>query len=790
MKNIMIHIGCMLLALAAFAACSPDDFGHLSADGIPSIEDYEVEISVDQELNQVTFTMLNCKGAMPVWYFEGESSPYSTVNGLQKIFSKAGDYTVAVKVMNASGVSDGTIYRTFHIDNTIVDFTKYVTLLTGGESKTWAMAKDEAGHFACGESGSDGTNWWSASPNEKAAYGIYNNKLTFTSDYTYTFDPGSTGTMYVNTGVTGLWPDYEAGEDYQVPVDLTTTPFEFEVDGEDVYIVLPSHTPFLYVPYADSWENPRFKVESISATRLVLISDNGEIAWHYVLEYGTSSTFTGFDPDSDCNMWKDANMTLDHTFYAITSSWADITGSETVTVNGSSVTSTWPSATEQQWQAQVHLTTDLSLNSVESYDFSCIVNSSTDQSGVTVKVTTWDDGAYLFAETFAVEAYTDHVFYLSDIPGVDLSTVKLVLDFGGCPDNTTVTVSSIVLKEHSCDDGTVLPDDSSDDSGEDGVIWADITSADNLWTGANMSLGSTYYAVTNSWSDITGTETVTVNSNYSVTAIWPQATVSQWQAQVHLSTDLSLTSGTNYDFKCTINSSTAQSGITVKLTDSSDDGNYLLLGQGITVEPYTDYEFYLTNLDGIDADNIKLVLDFGGCPDNTEVTVSDIILQEHNAASSGSTANWGATENLWESASLDFNYYYAPGWSQIADPAMTQSGGNYTFSFPSATYAQWQAQVFFITDIATSASNNYDFKVVLNSTQDISGVTVKLYQNGDDNTFYFTENVDLSAYVDYEFTAVDMEGLDISKVNLVLDFGGNPDNTEVTVSDIILQVHE
>jgi hypothetical protein len=32
-----------------------------------------------------------------------------------------------------------------------------------------------------------------------------------------------------------------------------------------------------------------------------------------------------------------------------------------------------------------------------------------------------------------------------------------------------------------------------------------------------------------------------------------------------------------------------------------------------------------------------------------------------------------------------------------------------------------------------------------------------------------------------------MEGIDADQINLVFDFGGNPANTEVTVSEIILK---
>ena len=59
--------------------------------------------------------------------------------------------------------------------------------------------------------------------------------------------------------------------------------------------------------------------------------------------------------------------------------------------------------------------------------------------------------------------------------------------------------------------------------------------------------------------------------------------------------------------------------------------------------------------------------------------------------------------------------------------------------------------------------------------------------HGDDNAFYFVERVDLAAYEYYTFEQTAMPGIDMNNVDFVLDFGSNPDNTEVTVSNIILK---
>jgi len=257
---------------------------------------------------------------------------------------------------------------------------------------------------------------------------------------------------------------------------------------------------------------------------------------------------------------------------------------------------------------------------------------------------------------------------------------------------------------------------------------------------------------------------------------------------------MATSSANNYDFSCKLNSTKAIGNVTVKLFKTGDNDTFYFV-ENISLKAYEDTYVILTDMTGLDIDNVSLVLDFGGNSDGTEVTLSDVVLKEHSCddgtiIDDGSgDVNWDENSdcNLWKTASFTNSYYYAPGWSQIADPVMTEDGNSYTFSLPSATTDQWQAQCFFKTDMATSAENSYDFHCIFNSTTDIGNVTVKLYKNGDDDTFFFTNNISLSAYVDYKFEMTGMEGIDADQVNLVLDFGGNPTNTEVTVSKIIVK---
>ena len=610
MKRIYSYLASLLILLLAFTACSPEDVMHPSEAGLPLAADIDVDITVDQTINQVTFTMNN-KGCMPVWIFDGKT--YSTVNGISKIYGKAGTYTVDVKVANANGISDGVVTKSFTIDNSIVDFTSYIKKMAGDTTKAWMIAKKESGHLGCGPSGTDGTEWYSASPNEKAAFGLYDDVVTLGADKSYVYNPGAGGTVFVNSGCT-VFSEFNTndGSDFMATVAEQTTNYDFDIVGDDVFVTLPSKTLFPYIANDDIYNTPRYKIVSLTATKMELIADNGTIAWHYILVSGEETKPAGYDPDHACNMWKTATFT--NSFY-YAPGWSQI-ADPTIEANGNSYKITLPTATTDQWQAQVFFNTDMATNAANHYDFSATFNSTEDHKSVMVKLyKKGDDNVLYFAETISLKAYEEYAFIKTNLPGIDMDNVNLVLDFGGNAAGTVVTVSRVVLKEHDCDDGTVI-----EEPEEDNVNW---------------------------------------------------------------------------------------------LPDSN-------------------------------------------C-------------------------------NMWKTATYTNFFYYAPGWSQIADPVLTANGNSYKIALPTATSDQWQAQVHFKSDLATNGATKYDFRCILNSTQDIKGVTIKLAKEGDDNTFYFTKRVDLAAYVDNVFKMPAMDGIDMEKVNLVFDFGGNPADTEVTVSSIILK---
>ena len=811
MKHIFRYLGVTLLLAGIISACSPEKITHPSEAGIPSATQIEPVISVDQEINQVTFALpAGTKGLIPVWLFQdktGDWTQYSAQNGLKKIFTTAGDYSVRMHLMNSNGMSPDFVQKTFHIDNTIMNFDKYNTMLTGGSQKEWRIDNSVAGHMGCGPSGTSGTEWWSANPDDKKDWGVYDNRMTFVLEgNVYQFDPGAAGTIYVNTGISSEpygSHNTNDGNDYLYPVEAQTAEWSWEVDGEDLYLILPANTYWPYYANVDFIANPRFKVESISTKSADLVIDNGEIAWHFTITSGAAEVkFNGFNYNHEANLWKPVDTEGAHSysfFYA--PGWTQIADPE-VSCAGGKYTFSLPSATSEQWQAQCFIipTTDLPLSAATNYDFSCILNSSTDIKKVTLKLTdTTNDGNFLFTENVNLTAFEDYVFYLSDLPGIDAAAVKMVFDFGGNPDNTEVSVSNIVLKDHAIDDGTVLPSVPEDPVA--GPEEYKYDSEANLWKAADAAHSYSFFYAP-SWSQIPNPEVENNGNEYLLKL--PSATFAQWQAQFFIIPDnpVALESSKSYDFSVVLNSTTDIRAVTLKLTDVSSDDNFLFT-ENVNLTAFEDYIFDLSDLPGIDAAAVKMVFDFGGNPDNTEVTIKRIVLKDH-AIDDGTHKGGASGENpgggldtsgtdIWDNAKVSYTWWYSMAdWSGTLTPEISTISNGWKVVIPAGIGgSEWQGQTHFTLDAPASAAKKYDFCVTLNSSAACT-CTVKLAWEGNDtdHAFFYDGNVALSAYEDFQYIQSGVSpDADYDKLALFIDLGRTPAGAEVEIKDIHLYEH-
>ena len=628
-----------LLAIG-FTACSPEDFKGADPNGIPTVSGVDFEISVDQETNQMTANYSPEPGTYPIWILDGTS--YSTLQEVGYKNSEAGTHTIELRLGNRNGISQTGIKKEYTFNESKIDYTNDFRRIT---EKEWRIDYSEVAHLACGPAGTAGTGWWSAQPGEKKDFGVYDDRLTFTAENrkggTFTYNAGEDGLTYVNTGTT-KWGHQDA--DWDASIGNQTASWSFEVyDWEDAdgnvtkqtYIQLAPNTAFPYISSDAQYENPKFRIETLTAKKMVLVYDAPDrgIAWRFIFTSEEEEKgFTGFDPNSDFNMWKNVDYSM---FYYYAPGWAQIAdpGFE---ANGNDYTITLPEATTDQWQAQVAFkTTNISTTASKNYDFSCILNSDKDLNGVTVKlVMDGDDNVFYFADRIDLKAGEDYIFWKSDMPGIDMERVNLFFDFGGCQAGTTINISNIVLKDHANDDGTVLPVIPD----EPAVDWVDVNSPDNLGAGFNTAGAMTFWWADAGWQQIADPGFSYANGVYTITA--NDATVSEWQAQCAINgVPLHIEKGQAYDVRVTITTNMELGRATVKVNkdpDVTNDPNTLCYKGDFALEDGENVLEFIgvvakNGAEEIEFDQGKFIVDFGGCPAGFEAKVSNIIIQKHKA---------------------------------------------------------------------------------------------------------------------------------------------------------------
>lgn len=476
------------LAVFLLGACSPEEFSGADQSKIPSMEGVNVDWQVDEETNTVTASVPDLKGAYPLWYITWNNSKgakqevYSTLPTLSKQFKDAGDYTISLKLGNRNGFSQNEVSKSFHFTKSQVDWSAISSKLCGtaDKPKTWRIDRKAVGHIGCGPDGTAGTEWWTAKEDEKIDFGVYDDRITFTmasaTGGTYTYDPGADGKMLVNKGTT-VWGS-GASDDFDAEVQAQSTGFSLESDfytpngsTEEVqanYIVLDAKSLFPYIADDKQYNEPKFRIESITATKLELVYDiPGSIAWHYIL---TSTEDTGdsgddepeatvdWDWKADNNLWTPYLGTVAPKFW-YAPGWSQIDDPEYSFNNDGGFVVTLPEGTTGQWQAQMSFETDMTAALSDTYNFYCVLNSSEDHPGVTLKFTETNetngdeeikhDDNYFFADKVALKAGKDYVFKKEGVvlPKNNAHALSLVFDFGGNAAGSEISVSKIYFEK-------------------------------------------------------------------------------------------------------------------------------------------------------------------------------------------------------------------------------------------------------------------------------------------------------------------------------------------------------
>ena len=629
MNKIFQYIGCALACVFALTACSPEEFEGADPNGLPTVDGRQVSVTTDQETNTAVFTVSgDFKGCYPVWYLDGKIYSFLATGSYSSM--EQGTHELEVKVMNRNGISQASVKGSFTFNETKVDFTPYFSKLC---NKEWRIDYTEKGHMGCGPSGTDGSEWWAAGVNDKADWGVYDDRVTFAhSDSdpvaggTYTYNPGEGGTVYVNTGCT-VFAEFNTndGTDFMATVSQQTSAYTLvpgEFNGEDcLYIQFDPKTLLPYIPNDATYNNPYFRVEALTNTRLALVCDEGSIAWRLVF---TSREDTGlpepgdepevtmdWNYDAASNLWK--GVDAGDLFKSVTpwfanDGWSQIADPDW-THEGDVWQITMPEGIgTQQWQGQFPISTTLGAAMSKRYNFYCVVEADNDMPGLTIKLTdSSDDNNFFFADRHQVTADKAFIYKAENVslPVGDAAELSLFFDFGGTPAGTVVKVSKIYFEEALSYD-------------DEGNLWKSVDSGENF-------VAVTPWFANDGWSQIEDPKW-SHEGNVWELDIPEGIGTQQWQGQFPIKTSLSALMADTYTFSCTLEADNDMPGVTIKLTDGSDDNNFFFADRHeIVADKACTYKVTGAKLPVGDAATLSLFFDFGGTPGGTHVKISDII---------------------------------------------------------------------------------------------------------------------------------------------------------------------
>ena len=803
MNKIFKLLGSSLMVAMALTACSPETFDGPDQNGIPSVTGVDIDMNVDQAVNEATFTVQNMpKGTYAFWTVDDKV--YSTLSPMHWANSKAGTYAVELRLGNRNGFSQSSITKTFTFENTKVDFTQYISRI----SRTWRINHTEVGHMGCGEPGTDGSNWWSAQPEDKADWGVYDDRITFSEDGVYDYDPGEGGTVYVNYE-TSLFPEYNTndGNDFMAPVERQTSIYNFDVDGDKVILKLGEGTLFPYLSKDKQYAEPVFTVVKLTNSEMVLLYEGEGITWRFMFtskEDDAPKDFKGYKFDSDGNMLRDATWELSR-YYAHGDGWEGYNAEDITYTNegNKKFVVTLPYESNQRWQAQFQLQNLGGVSTVagKNYDFSIKLKANQDLNSATVKLTdAADDTNFYFDEVIPLEGDAEYLLYKSNMEGKDIAAMHLVFDFGGCQAGTVVEISDMVLKDHAYDDGAGQPEEQGEEGGDKPVLTPfDFNDPGNMLKDAGWDL-SRYYAHGDGWEGYNAEDiTYTNEGNQKFVVTLPYESNQRWQAQFQLQnlTGVSTSADKTYDFSVKLKANQDLNSVTVKLTDAADDTNFYF-DEVIPLEGDSEYSLVMSGMPGKDIATMHLVFDFGGCAAGTEVEITDMVFKEHsdNGGSEGSSPmNYDDADNMWkaidDNSAFELGYYFAAGddWHAIDYTEATHTGNTYELTLPTDQGKnQWQGQFHIDTKLTASASKKYDFQFVIETDADCPQVTMKLTDAGDTNFFIEERNDVPEGNNVFSWTGVILkEGTDADAIRFFLDFGGCPGGTNVKISKIILR---
>ncbi len=829
-KYIAVALAMSLLALG----CTPEILTP-DQNKLPEASQLEVQIDVDQASNYVTFTVKNAEGLVPMWIFGDEkidgkaNKKYAyTGNGTTLRIRDEGTHYVEVKAYNAHGVSVGSKICEYTLDNTYrdpFDPTPYMKAIAG----EWQWNNEADKHFGCGPNLADPISWWGCGANEKADWSLYNDRMTFTEDGKYMFNPGEDGKVYVNAGFTALGTSPD-GADFLVDIPAYETTYAIENNWndagiEEIWLVLPAQKNLSYIPNQTIYDNPRFLFnetktsamkKELKLTCAEAPNGDGTISWYYnfipavkvatpeEMLAGTDAAGKVWVMDSEAKGHLGCGETVDNA----AGWWSAGAGEKAGTGLYDDEITFYPDGKYTYSSGADGL---LYIN----WGVTAIGPNPGAEPDIDIE---WPftESSYTFdGETITLAANTPMVYVPSDLVWetpvfhvleITETTLRVVAENPGCYWQMIFKARDVQAPAGPTLNGTELPAELSVSQGE--VLEVGNLNIADIWvdpdffeaTGNNLkfkAVGGDYkftYDASAKWIKVVPMVNGEKATYDNGKALWfigdggGKPTVDQLIGWNTGDAPLPMAQIGENTYQITL--AMKAEGGSVKIFGQSDWGvEWTKDKYGTVVD---NGYFHVPNDDGnihtVESNQNNpgyytfTVVDNDGILDLTVDKMKQTVFDPADAA-----------HNMWLNMNvLETTYYYAPGWAQIDNPAMEQDGNSYKLTLSAATADQWQAQFAMHTDMSSSASKTYDFMCKLVSNTDHPGVTIKLVLSGggdNDNIFYFADRHPLKADEEYVYKMADMPGIDMDKISMFFDFGGNAAGTEITKSDILFQEH-
>jgi len=629
MKNIFKINLALFLAAAWLLACAPLDR-----------DDYRLGDPVSE--SQLSFTTAPSAASPNIIVLKNTSSVPGVVlwdlgNGttakgdeVSAPYPFKGEYTISMSLYTQGG--SATISQVLSIpedDYGLLD-TPGFNALTGGadavEGKTWVFARYTYGHFGVGDINAapevNGPAWWQCDPNGKDGCSFYENEYTFiqkgtkliweNQGYIYTNENGMN-----HLGIAGT-PNPVVG-DYDVPytpagnltfaldednmtLTLSGNAFIGFYTGVSVYhiIRLTEHEMYLWCGSAAEPGNawyfilvPKDELKEPDPEPIIPPDPkpDPEEAW--------------FRPTAETNLLRTA---VDYEHWFSGADWAG--GLEPgISVKNNIVITVPDGIGGGEWMGQFKIRTHIPAGARERFDFSCNITA-TNPGTATIKMTAADDpGDDQFFYDGNVSVDGSSLFEAADhMLNKETESILLIFDFGRFPAGTVITLSDMCLQKH--------------------IPLSDKPSVVNLWPEATVTTSQWFSGP--DWSGGLTAEFEMLESNGFTITIPEGIGGSEWMGQFALHTDIQLLASHEYEFSCVV-TATGESPYTVKLTnDPEADSKVCFYDNALTMKngsvKVRKVGFKPASED---AEAAMLIFDFGRTPAGTQVTVTDIVLQEY-----------------------------------------------------------------------------------------------------------------------------------------------------------------